>query len=90
MWGCNWRLKIVQQLGVTIWGAYPGGAPCQPFERFAVLSKDFANGPPAHAFQMFAYKVLVASTGCVNSNEFQFLTNTGADQPLLADLFQMP
>jgi hypothetical protein len=80
----------LQQLGVTIWGAYPGGAPYQPIEQYAAVLADFSDGPPADPDKLFALQVQVAYNGYANSNEFPFLANTGADQPLLADLFRIP
>lgn len=80
----------LQQVGVTILGAFLGGAPLQPILQYASVLKIFADGPPANLFQLFLLKLLVSFTGYASSNEFSFLANTGADQPMLADAFLMP
>jgi hypothetical protein len=79
----------LQQLGVTIYGAYPGAAPLQPIEQFASVLSDFATGNLT-AGQVGTFKVLTAYSGYAYSNEFPFLANTGVDQRFLADSFLIP
>ena len=80
----------LRQLGVTIWGAYSGGAVYQPIEQYAAISNTFADGPPTDPIELYLLTIVIAFTGYSYSNEFPFLANTGADQPLLADFFRMP
>jgi hypothetical protein len=76
----------LKQIGVSILGLYPGGAPLQPTEQIGFTFATFAPGAPALSDETtLLFKLAVPFTAYSHSFENPLLANTGSGQILLAD-----
>lgn len=78
----------LEQIGVAIHSAYPGGAVWQPTLQFAFIFEVFApDAPPLDASSLASWKIFLPMISYTSSIDNDLLPNTGSGQLMVSEAY---